>query len=300
MVFAVLVALALEYFSPRPYPSPVNGPLVRYGDWVLGRLNAGTRKNGWFGWALAVLLPALAVGIVGLVLSDIAFLLGWVWAVAVLYICMGYRLLADRCLTVAKALSAGDLTRARIEVAGCWTGTTGALSETEVASVAIESLLRKALTRLFGVLCWFVLLGPFGAVLYFLTHQMRGRWAEAEEFVQPLETVVFVLDWLPARALAVSFAVVGNFESALVSWKDQAYRWLDRNEGAVLAAGAGALGIRLGGALTLPSAELLRPELGLGDAPGPDFIRGAMHLVVRVILLWLVALLIYWLGWAAG
>lgn len=300
MVFAVLVALALEYYSPRPFPSPVNGPLVRYTDWILKHFNAGTREHGWLAWCMGVLLPALLVGAASLLLDDILSLLGWLWSVAVLYVCMGYRQLADKCLDVAGALASGDLGRARQELGSCWTGTPSALSEGDVVTAAIETLLRNGLTRLFGVLFWFVLLGPFGAVLFFLSHLARGRWEGESDFLTPTGQVVQALDWLPARALAISFAVVGNFEAAMRSWKEQAFQWLNPNEGVVLAAGAGALGIRLGGTLTLPNGELARPELGVGEPPTQEYIHGTINLILRAILLWLAALLIFWLGWASG
>ena len=300
MVFAVLVALALEYYSPRPFPSPVNGPLVRYTDWILKHFNAGTREHGWLAWCMGVLLPALLVGAASLLLDDILSLLGWLWSVAVLYVCMGYRQLADKCLDVAGALASGDLGRARQELGSCWTGTPSALSEGDVVTAAIETLLRNGLTRLFGVLFWFVLLGPFGAVLFFLSHLARGRWEGESDLLTPTGQVVQALDWLPARALAISFAVVGNFEAAMRSWKEQAFQWLNPNEGVVLAAGAGALGIRLGGTLTLPNGELARPELGVGEPPTQEYIHGTINLILRAILLWLAALLIFWLGWASG
>lgn len=300
MVFAVLVALALEYYSPRPFPSPVNGPLVRYTDWILEHFNAGTRDHGWLAWGMGALLPALLVGLVDILLHDVASLLAWGWSVAVLYVCMGYRQLADKCRAVAKTLASGDLDRARKELAGCWTGTTTALTESDLTIASIETLLRNGLTRLFGVLFWFVLLGPFGAVLYFLSQLARGRWEGQSDFITPVERVVHLLDWLPARTLGISFAVVGNFEAAMKSWHGQAFQWLNTNEGVVLAAGAGALGIRLGGTLTLPNGELLRPDLGSGEVPTQEYIQGAVNLIIRVILLWLAALLIFWLGWASG
>jgi adenosylcobinamide-phosphate synthase len=300
MVFAVLVALALEYYSPRPFPSPVNGPLVRYTDWILEHFNAGTRDHGWLAWIMGALLPALLVGGVGLLLDGVASILAWCWSVAVLYVCMGYRQLVDKCRDLASALAGGDLEHARKLLAGCWTGTPTALTETDLAVASIETLLRNGLTRLFGVLCWFILLGPLGAVLYFLSHLARGRWEGESDFIAPVEQVVYLLDWLPARVLGISFAIVGNFEAAMKSWREQAFQWLDTNEGVVLAAGAGALGIRLGGTLTLPNGELLRPELGSGDVPNSEYIQGAVNLVMRVALLWLAGLLIFWLGWASG
>jgi adenosylcobinamide-phosphate synthase len=278
----------------------VNGPLVRYTDWILEHFNAGTRDHGWLAWGMGALLPALLVGLIGLLLDGVAAPLAWIWSVAVLYVCMGYRQLADKCLDVAGHLARSDLERGRQGLAGCWTGTTTALSEANLVTATIENLLRNSLTRLFGVLFWFVLAGPFGAVLYFLSHLARGRWVSDSDFIIPVERVVFALDWLPARVLGISFAVVGNFEAAMRSWKNQAFQWLNPNEGVVLAAGAGALGIRLGGSLTLPNGELMRSELGSGEAPGQEFIQGAINLVIRVILLWLAALLIFWLGWASG
>lgn len=300
MVFAVLVALALEYYSPRPFPSPVNGLLVRYTDWVLVHFNAGTRDHGWLAWGMGALLPALLVGVVSVLLDGVASILAWGWSVAVLYLCMGYRQLADKCRDVAGALMSGDLDHARKELAACWKGTTSSLTEADLVIASIETLLRTGLTRLFGVLFWFVLLGPFGAVLYFLSQLARGRWEGESDFIAPVEQVVYLLDWLPARVLGISFAIVGNFEAAMKSWSGQAFQWLNANEGVVIAAGAGALGIRLGGTLTLPNGELLRPELGSGEAPTREYIQGALNLIIRVILLWLAALLIFWLGWASG
>jgi cobalamin biosynthesis protein CobD/CbiB len=40
--------------------------------------------------------------------------------------------------------------------------------------------------------------------------------------------------------------------------------------------------------------------LGTGEAPNQEYIQGAVNLIIRVILLWLAALLIFWLGWASG
>ena len=52
------------------------------------------------------------------------------------------------------------------------------------------------------------------------------------------------------RALtALTFAVVGNFEDAVYCWRSQALAWSTRTQGVILAAGAGALGVRLGDTL---------------------------------------------------
>jgi adenosylcobinamide-phosphate synthase len=104
----------------------------------------------------------------------------------------------------------------------------------------------------FGVLFWFVLLpGPSGAILYRLAVYLRERWGKLGAFGRTAEQVYSVLEWPAARLTAAAFAVVGDFEDAVYCWRTQARAWADPYMGVVLAAGAGAMGVRLG--MPLPS-----------------------------------------------
>ena len=67
------------------------------------------------------------------------------------------------------------------------------------------------------------------------------------------------------RLSAVGFAIAGNFEDAISAWRTQARSWIDQGQGIVLASGAGALGVRLGGPLPLDVGVDFRPELGDGE-----------------------------------
>jgi adenosylcobinamide-phosphate synthase len=104
------------------------------------------------------------------------------------------------------------------------------------------------------------------------------------------------LDWLPVRAVAFSFAIAGNFQDAVESWRGQARGWGDENDGILLAAGAGALGLQLGGDIRLPVGELARPRLGLGESPGPDALDAVVALIWRAALIWVAVLGLLWLG----
>jgi cobalamin biosynthesis protein CobD/CbiB len=87
-------------------------------------------------------------------------------------------------------------------------------------------------------------------------------------------------DWLPQRLTALTFAVVGDFEDALLCWRTQAGVAAGSSILAV-AAGAGACGVRL----TLGSAEL-----GLGELPDADSLESTEAMLWRAALLWLGAL----------
>jgi adenosylcobinamide-phosphate synthase len=70
----------------------------------------------------------------------------------------------------------------------------------------------------------------------------------------------------------------------------------DANEGVILAAGAGALGIRLGGVLNVAESELIRPEIGTEEQPALESIDAAVALVWRAMLLWFSVAALLWLG----
>jgi adenosylcobinamide-phosphate synthase len=66
----------------------------------------------------------------------------------------------------------------------------------------------------------------------------------------------------------------------------------------VLAAGAGAMGVRLGQSLNVGNETVWRPELGTGQAPDADCIDSAISMIWRGLVIWLVAgLLVVVAGW---
>ena len=149
---------------------------------------------------------------------------------------------------------------------------------------------------LFRSLFWYFLLGVAGAVAYRLTLLCREIWHGEHAFDDFAERAGHFLDWLPVRAAAFSFAIVGNFQDALESWRGQSRSWGNENEGILLAAGAGALGVQLGGNIAVSGGELLRPVLGTEEAAGPDSIEGAIALTWRAAMLWLAVVGLLWLG----
>ncbi len=73
--------------------------------------------------------------------------------------------------------------------------------------------------RWFAVIFWFVLLGPVGALGYRLSYFCgRNESLEEAERLIALRWVHY-LDWLPARLLAFSFALTGNFVNCFNSWQ---------------------------------------------------------------------------------
>lgn len=294
-LFALIGALLWERYQPD-LPVRPRETARRWMVWLLNNVNAGGERHGLLAWSLGVLAPALAVGLVALVLHGIWTPLGWAFDMAVVYFCLGFRRASYQAASVARALMAGKLEMAKAKLGEWRPNLIVGDGEDDVALQTAEEILRQSLVRLFGVVFWFVLLSGAGAVLFLLSHLARDQWHMEPRFGRMAARATYYLDWLPARATAFSFAIVGNFQDALENWRGQAHEWGDENEGILLSAGAGALGMQLGGSVILSGGELQRPTLGHGEPPLAASMNGIVALVWRAVLLWGAILGLFWLG----
>ena len=170
----------------------------------------------------------------------------------------------------------------------------------------LEEGLVEAHRHVFGVMFWFILLpGPAGAVLYRLSALLYEKWGtrsdeEYGRFGRFARRAFEVIDWIPSRLTAMSFAVAGDFEDALYCWRQQAQSWMNPEQGIVLAAGAGALGVRLGETIHQHGTVSFRPELGVGDEADVDYMTSAVGLIWRSVVIWMLVIAIVTAAFYAG
>jgi adenosylcobinamide-phosphate synthase len=317
---AVLAALGLEQWRAFRWRVAVERAFIGYARWLEERLNAGTTRQGIFATVAAVVPPVVLAAAVHAVLEATQPLLALVWDVAVLYLLMGFRRFSHAYTDVVAALKSGDIPAARRALAG-WRGSVAAeLSASDVAKLAVERGLVDSYRHVFATLFWFTVLpGPAGAVLYraavLLADEWRGdgRGTDVTPIAQaraifggPARRLLWLLDWVPVRLTALSFAIVGDFEDAIHCWRTQAKDWAGEDGGEhvgiVLASGGGALGVLLGGDLPVPGAEPeFRPEIGIGESADAELLPSGVGLVWRALVLWLLLMLLLTLAyWAPG
>lgn len=294
-LISIILALLIEQARPLPV-ARVDGWLAAWSRQLEARFNAGEHRHGVSAWMVGVALPSAILLAIYLFAVWHSWVLTLLLGVGVLYLTTGFRQFSHHFTDIHLALRVGEIARARQLLAAWRGGDTERLTSGEVARLAIEEALLASHRHVFAPLFWFAILGPAGALLYRLARHFCYAWGARsvaggmEEFGQFARRAFAVIDWLPVRLTAVSFAVVGDFEDAIFCWRSQAARWPEEASGILLASGAGALGVRLGMPIDAGGVPADRPELGTGDDADPDFMQSTIGLVWRTLVMALLLL----------
>jgi AmpE protein len=148
----------------------------------------------------------------------------------------------------------------------------------------------QANNRLFGVIFWFVVLGPLAAWAYRATDLIRrravfnatretGANANADKMRDAAESVHGWLAWIPARLTAVGYAAAGHMDDAIAALRapteDKDLTISERSEHLLARVGVAALAL----------------QDRSDESPSERAIRGAEaanHLVFKLLLIWAV------------
>jgi AmpE protein len=245
--------------------------------------------TGLFTVLLAILPPVLCVTVLDFLLKDIwAGLIDFLLSVSVLVYCLGPKRLDLQVDRFLLAWERGDTEGAEwyaVEVLGPRAPT----APGNLAHAMVGGVLEQANERLLGVFFWFAVLGPAGALIYRLSC-LLSRYSAAEPGTGLAEATVGVrhmLDWIPARLVALGYAVGGSFVDAIHTWRSQSGFWSGRSHQVLQSSGFGALQLDPR-ALSNAAPEFL-----------PKYLREALGLVARTVVTWLVVIALMTLsGWS--
>lgn len=309
---SILFALLIEQLKPLRAGNPVYNGIRALAGRMEAWFNAGQARHGRLGWWIMMLsLMVPTAGIYWLFMyhwhNQLAAL---IWNVIIVYLTLGLRHYSHYFTSIQIALSAGDEATARQLLAEWTRQDTSNMNASEISRIAVERALITVHRNVFGVFFWFLMpLGPACAVMYRVAEYLARAWNEpdhmkSEAFGQFAAKAFYWIDWIPVRLTAIAFAVVGNFEDSIYAWRNFAERWNDEAIGIILAAGGGAMGVRLGtpvvnAAVIMPvdvTTSIEAPAIEAETPPGEESSARAMQstvgLVWRALLLWMLLLLL--------
>jgi AmpE protein len=248
-LIGIIIALICEHMLSHVERWREHAWFMQYARWVHARLPVTALWNS--GWGLLpLLLPLLiAVGLLQVLLSDgIYVVFALPLAVLVLLLCLGPRDIAEELDSYFEARARGDSeTAERIEHDLC--AGPGGLRERGKQGRLVRAVLLQAHERLFGVLLWFFIAGPLGAVLYRLASALPRVLAgldTGENLYRAANRLHAVLAWAPAHLVAALYGLAGSTDDAIKAWRGVAAAnddWAKRTWRILTEVGRGALQI---------------------------------------------------------
>jgi len=282
-------------------------PLVGFGLWAnqiekkcrsLPLLTA--KQQGIIAWCVAVLpIVIICYFLLNLLLS----LSLWLWVltnVVIVYLTIGGNSLLQHADNIYKPLIKGDIEQARYHVSRIVSRNTEKMTEDEIISSTIESVLENGNDAVFAPMVWFLLLGAPGALLLRLVNTLDAMWGYKNEkyilFGWCSAKIDDLLGWLPARITAIAYAVQGNTRQAFQCWFTQSKDCKSPNGGVVMTSGAGTLGIIIGGPTYYDGVLEDKKPMGVGHRATTKAIFAANRLVDRgcfgLSYLWLLSVFV--------
>ncbi len=219
----------------------------------------------------------------------------------ILYFCIAGNSLKQHANSVLQALEDNNLPQAKSRVAMIVSRQTERMNAEDVRKASIESVLENGADAVFAPIFWFIIAGPAGAILYRLSNTLDAMWGYKNQrflyFGWAAARFDDVLNWIPARLTALSYAIFGHTKLALQCWKNQAALLDSPNAGPVMTSGAGALNIQLGGPAYYHGKLKNKCFFGSDKPAENNDMKRANSLITHSLLLWvLTTTLLHFIG----
>jgi len=279
MLIAILFCLALQRF-------------VNIGGWF---------QTSWFEAYLRILNPwlskiderlviLLVVAPVLLLFVLLHFIFMWyffglfdlILSVVVLFFCIDARDLKNKLIPYFDSLEKADVHAAGNAVAGF-------ISDDSIGNMAdlhravSRAILLKSFEQVFVGLFWFIIFGMYGITTYFLMTLLRQNALKVNsnyiELAKLAAQVQGILEWLPARLLGFSYALVGNFNKGCNYCSKYLWSGLSEVKKFVVDSGLAALDV----------------SPNISDADQNEN-RATLDIINRVLIVWLVGAALVLIG----
>ena len=246
-LIGILLALLVERALSHVREWREHAWYAKYVNWLATNMKSDWLWQTPFGLALLLGVPVLIAGVVQATLHG-GFLevVGLIWAVFVLILCLGPRDLGEEVHAFIEANHRDDvdeMTRIAVDL-----GVHNGYAEGGDCRPLSTAVFVQGHERLLAVLFWFFLLGPLGAILYRLSANLPGLLHDLEctdELRETAGRLHGVLAWVPARITAGLYMLAGSTNDAIAGWhaahQQATTDWSQTNWRILAMVGCGAL-----------------------------------------------------------
>jgi len=274
----LLCGLALEYFLGALDELRQLTWFSRYSDFLENKLVQSMYWNTSAGVIITLAGPLLLVLLIDYGLSELFFPLSYLFALAVLLNSFGPVFLDQSLDEYIRALDNEDDVQARHYAAELCNSVAAPDLDIDEQEI-IGSIFIEANERLYAVIFWFIVLGPFGAMLYRLVNILKFKYQDVHgSYADSVRHLNNILDWPSARLFALGNALAGNMIEAVEAWRANEESSFNVNETVLISSGFGALHYR-------PGTDVQEDNLDRSY-----WVRATQGLINRTLIVWLTVL----------
>ena len=259
----ILIALAVEQYYKAVQQYRQFDWFASYTDWIRQKseslISLFPSASGPIALIL-VLAPVLfVVSFLLNALDNLGVFFSFIATVALFIYSLGPRDISTDADKYTDALRQGDTEGALLHAnkffAGHQYNPEFGGSPIEIMELMKRGILLAFNNRILAVLCWFILLGPIGALMYRLTILLLERFAggyigtqdlqetddSQSDFILAIQRLNMILGWIPARLCALTFALAGTFSETLLCWRCASDFLKENNEQLIINSGLKSL-----------------------------------------------------------
>ena len=274
----LLCGLALEYFLGALDELRQLTWFSRYSDFLENKLVQSMYWNTSAGVIITLAGPLLLILLIDYGLSELFFPLSYLFALAVLLNSFGPVFLDQSLDEYIRALDNEDDVQARHYAAELCNSVAAPELDKDEQEI-IGSIFIEANERLYAVIFWFIVLGPFGAMLYRLVNILKFKYQDVHgSYADSVRHLNNILGWPSARLFALGNALAGNMIEAIEAWRANEEISFNVNETVLISTGFGALHYR-------PGTDMQEDNLDRSY-----WVREAQGLINRTLIVWLTVL----------
>jgi len=274
---AIMIALGVETFYKPISQWRKYQWFTRYEKWMYSKMEGFSFRDS----PISVVLILGPVFILTVILTTALYnylaILGFLFATLLLIYCLGPEDLDEDVHAYLHAIEHDD-DEAASHYAEKVIGYVFAGTPSEVIRKVKATVFIQGNSRMLGVLFWFVILGPAGALLYRLSDIQNRVYMSQQSEHAHYQRLFYILSWIPVRLSVLGYAVVGSFIDTMSKWQGMADFWKEDNDTLMIISGMGAL----------QHDENIDHEEG-GPLDTTDVIE-ALALVKRTLIFWLAVL----------
>lgn len=235
-LLVILISLILEKLLPPMHSLRSLAWIKPYHQWMCARTANHAKWKGIPCLLIIISLPLIGIGVIQYWLNDLLVLFGFIFSILVLTYSLGpkdKRQLAHEFLDAEERGNSENADSMLQELVSCTTPAPLPEDKFARARALCECILIQTHEQLLGILFWFVILGPMGAVLYRFSVELQQAGQDTcktcdddnteigtENFQAAVDRLHYVLAWIPSRLTALSYAVMGSFTHALHAWQE--------------------------------------------------------------------------------